>query len=95
MISAGISVFWLLQLYPLLTHTGPAPGAGAQYVFVLLPTLALATLVSAAAVALAGPVLRRDTSLRRPLTVAALASSAVLTVLLLLFWIRFAINATS
>ncbi len=94
-VAAGIAVFWLLQLYPLLTHTGPAPGAGAQYVFVLIPTLAVATLVSVAAVALAGPALRRDASLRRPLTVAALASSAVLMVLLLLFWVRFAVNATS
>jgi hypothetical protein len=93
--AAGITVFWLVQLYPFLTHTGPAPGAGAQYVFVLLPTLAFATLASLTAVSVAGPVLWRDRSLRTPFSLAALIAGTALSLLLVVFWVRLAANAAS
>ena len=54
MIAGAIAVewYWLVVLWPFLTGTGPAPGAGAQYVFILLPTVAMSTVMLALSVPL-------------------------------------------
>jgi hypothetical protein len=62
--AALVAAYWIVELYPLYTHTGPAPGAGAQYVFVLIPSAALAGIASLAAVALLVPLMIRDRSTR-------------------------------
>ena len=65
-VSLTILAYWIVVLRPFLTHTGPAPGAGAQYVFVLLPTLALATIGCLASAWIGERILRRDRSLLTP-----------------------------
>ena len=39
-----IPLVWYAMLRPFLRGEGPSPGAGAQYVFVLLPSIALAAI---------------------------------------------------
>ena|SRR5687768_9322403 len=48
-----IPLAWYWALRPFLRGEGPSPGAGAQYVFVLLPSVALAAVALAAGCAVA------------------------------------------
>jgi hypothetical protein len=61
----AIAVLWWWALWPMLTRTGPAPGAGAQYVFLLLPTAALAAVAALGGATLAGRALGGPAGARR------------------------------
>jgi hypothetical protein len=93
--AAGIVGYWIAELYPFWTHTGPAPGAGAQYVFVLIPTAAVACLASLTAVTLIVPDLRRNASLRSPLRVTVAIIALSMALMLCAFWANFGINVFS
>ena len=93
--AALIAGIWLYTLYPMLTRTGPSPGAGAQYVFLMLPTVGIATLLALGSTVTGAHVLRSDPQFRGPLHTMLVFSSAALTTLLVSFWIRFALRASS
>jgi hypothetical protein len=54
-----IPIGWYLTLRPFLRGEGPSPGAGAQYVFVLLPSIGLAVITLAVGSAVAFKAQRR------------------------------------
>jgi len=91
-VAAATAAYWIVELYPSWTSTGPAPGAGAQYVFILLPTAALACLASLAAVGLSIPVLARDSSARSAIRVTAAGTALVIALALCAFWIHVGIH---
>ena len=72
-VGAAIMGLWLIALWPMLTRTGPSPGAGAQYVFALIPSLAAAACLFVVAAFLAA----RDRSTRAWQRVTVTAISAV------------------
>jgi uncharacterized membrane protein len=90
-IAIGIVVFWLVLLYPILSHTGPSPGAGAQYVFVMLPSLAIAAILCLWSAWLAERALRRDHSTRTALNLATTAVATLVGIALSVWWGAFII----
>jgi hypothetical protein len=92
-IAVTIVTFWAVELYPLITRTGPAPGAGGQWVFAFLPMVGLATVLSMSAVGLEMPLLIRDRALRTPLRLVAGAGATVLAALLAFYWVGYMLRA--
>ena len=90
--AALVAGYWTVQLYPLYTHTGPAPGAGAQYVFVLIPSAAVACVASLAAVTLAVPALARDATSRSSVRWATATVAVLTSAVLVAFWVHAAMH---
>src|SRR5437588_1318405 len=83
-----VAVFWIIQLYPFYTHTGPAPGSGAQYVFALIPSAALAAIASLAAVALMLPMMIEDVSIRSPGRWTIVGAAVITAGIFVVFWVH-------
>ena len=77
LLGVGIVAAWVWALLPFWRRTGPAPGTGAQYGFVLVPTIGIAGAALATSAFLVSRVRRRDPARRTPATLAVLVLSAV------------------
>lgn len=84
---SAISAFWVWVLWE-YWNGGPSPGAGAQYVFILLPTVLLAILMLAASTAWHAYALLQRAHERTPTNRMFLLVSAVGFSILALYWLR-------
>jgi hypothetical protein len=92
-LAAAIAAYWSVVLYPYWTHTGSAPGSGGQYVFVLIPTAALAWVAALTAIALIVPVLVKETSSRSGVRIAAATVASVTALAVSAFWLHVAMHS--
>src|SRR4051794_23195104 len=88
LVLAGVAVLaaWGRALYPLWSRTGPAPGAGAQYVFILIPSVVVAAVLLATGTLWLARVRARDPAHRSAARLAVLALGIVATGVAL-YWV--------
>jgi hypothetical protein len=77
LLGLGLVTLWLWTLLPRWRGTVPAPGAGEQYVLLLVPTIGIAGTALAIGTVLAGQVWHRDPSRRSALTLGAIVLGAI------------------
>jgi hypothetical protein len=94
-VGLAIPVFWLVVLWDFLHHRGPSPGAGAQYVFILMPTMALAMILLGVSAAAHVQALARDPSARRPVNWMITGISGLGFLVMTAYWLLVAFRAAA